>query len=75
MADAKVTKKTSTNKILKYFKECKAEMKKVTWPSKDQLIHNTGVILVFIAIVTVILSLLDAGFAKLFQAFTSLLAG
>ena len=73
MADANVTKKTDGNKIAKYFKECKAELKKVTWPNKEQLIHNTGVILVFIAIITVILSLLDTGFAKLFQLFTDLL--
>ena len=73
MADANVTKKTGGKKIAKYFKECKAELKKVTWPNKEQLIHNTGVILVFIAIITVILSLLDTGFAKLFQLFTDLL--
>lgn len=73
MADANVTKKTGGNKIVKYFKECKAELKKVTWPNKEQLIHNTGIILVFIAIITVILSLLDTGFAKLFQLFTDLL--
>ena len=73
MADANVTKKTGGNKIAKYFKECKAELKKVTWPNKEQLIHNTGVILVFIASITVILSLLDTGFAKLFQLFTDLL--
>lgn len=73
MADTNVTKKSGGNKIARYFKECKAELKKVTWPSKEQLIHNTGIILVFIAIVTVILSLLDAGFAKLFQLLTNLL--
>ncbi len=73
MADANVTNKTGGNKIVKYFKECKAELKKVTWPNKEQLIHNTGVILVFIAVVTIILSILDAGFAKLFQLLTNLL--
>ena len=73
MADTNVTKKSGGNKIAKYFRECKAELKKVTWPSKDQIIHNTGIILVFIAIVTVILSLLDVGFAKLFQLLTNLL--
>ena len=73
MADTNVTKKSGGSKIAKYFRECKAELKKVTWPSKEQIIHNTGIILVFIAIVTVILSLLDAGFAKLFQLLTNLL--
>ena len=69
MADS--TKKKS--KIKNFFVECKSEMKKVTWPSKQQLLHNTGIIIVFIAIVTVILSILDMGFAKLFQFLTSLL--
>ena len=72
MAEAKV-KKTGGNKLVKYFKECKAELKKVTWPSKEQIIHNTGIILPFIAIVTIILSLRDVGFAKLFQTLTNLL--
>ena len=73
MADANVTKKTGGNKAIKYLKECKAEIKKVTWPDRKQLIHNTGIILVFIAIVTVILSILDTGFAWLFQLHTNLL--
>lgn len=73
MADANVTKKTGGNKAIKYLKECKAEIKKVTWPDRKQLIHNTGIILVFIAIVTVILSILDTGFAWLFQLLTNLL--
>ncbi|HIT85758.1 MAG TPA: preprotein translocase subunit SecE [Candidatus Ornithomonoglobus intestinigallinarum] len=72
MADANVTKKKG-NKVLRFLKDCKAEVKKVTWPDRKQLIHNTGIILVFIAIVTVVLSLLDAGFAKLFQLLTNLL--
>ena len=69
MADS--TKKKS--KIKNFFVECKSEMKKVTWPTKSQLLHNTGIIIAFIAIVTIILSVLDAGFAKLFQFLTSLL--
>lgn len=73
MADTNAAKKKSGSKVKKFFTECKAELKKVTWPSKDQLIHNTGIIIVFIAIVTVILSILDAGFAKLFQFLTGLL--
>ncbi len=60
-------------RIKKYFKECKAEVKKVTWPTKDQLVHNTGIIIVFVAIVTVILSLLDVGFTKLFSLLTNVL--
>lgn len=76
MAD---TNLTTTNKasfgerVSKFFKETKSELKKVTWPTKEQLIHNTGVIITFIIIVTIILSVLDIGFAKLFELLTSIL--
>ena len=45
-------KNTSAKKggILKFFRETKAELKKVTWPTKKQLVHNTLIILVFIII-------------------------
>ena len=70
MADlAKTGKKGG---IKKFLRETKAELKKVTWPTKDQLIHNTAVIIAFIAIITVILSVLDIAFAELFQFLTNL---
>ena len=71
--NTKAAKKPFFSRLVKYFKDTKSELKKVTWPSKDQIIHNTGIILAFIAIVTIILSLLDVGFAKLFQTLTNLL--
>ena len=54
-----------TNKAMKFFRETKSELKKVSWPSKSQLINNTVVILSFIVIATLVLSLLDVGFQKL----------
>ena len=60
-------KNTSVKKhrAIKFFKETKSEMKKVTWPSKKVLFHNTLVILVFVAVMTIILSLLDVGFERI----------
>ena len=68
-------KNTSAKKggIVKFFKETKAELKKVSWPTKKQLIHNTLIILVFIIITAIILSVLDLGFAKLFVWLANLL--
>ena len=60
-------------RIVKFFKDTKAELKKVTWPTKDQLIHNTGVIIMFIILVTIILSVLDVAFGKMFQALSGIL--
>lgn len=72
MADSNAANKKKGG-LIQYFKDCKTELKKVTWPTKEQLIHNTGVIIAFIIIVTIILSLLDFGFAKLFKFLTDLL--
>lgn len=53
--------------IGKFLSETKAEMKKVTWPSKEQLINNTGVIITFIIVACIVLSLLDFGFQQIMQ--------
>ena len=76
MADtnlSKANKPSFGTRVKRFFKDTKAELKKVTWPDKEQLIHNTGVIIVFILIITIILSVLDFGFAKMFQLLTNIL--
>ena len=45
--------------IVSFFKECIAELKKVVWPSKDDVISSVKVVLISIIIVAVILGLLD----------------
>ncbi len=70
----KVEKKQSfVARAKQYLSECKHELKKVAWPSKKQLINNSIIIIVFIAIITVILSVLDLGFGKLFSMLTNIL--
>lgn len=75
MADTNLTTKKAGlgTRIKRFFKETKAELKKVTWPTKEQLIHNTGIIITFIIMITIILSVLDVAFAKLFQVLTNIL--
>ncbi|MCX7714215.1 MAG: preprotein translocase subunit SecE [Clostridia bacterium] len=68
MTDTNNAKKAGAfAKIGRFFKETRAELKKVTWPTREQLIHNTGVIITFIIITCIILSLLDFGFGQLVQ--------
>lgn len=46
-------------KIVSFFKECVAELKKVVWPGKDDVISSVKVVLISTVIVAVILGLLD----------------
>lgn len=70
--DSKTTKsKVSAKKkggIKKYFKDLKSEIKKVVWPSKKQVINNTGVVLTVMVIVGLFLGGIDAGLGAIIQA-------
>ena len=46
-------------KIVSFFKECIAELKKVVWPSKDDVISSVKVVLISTIVVAVVLGLLD----------------
>lgn len=47
-----------------FFKEVKAEMKKVVWPSRKELRKHTVVVLIAIVLVSVTVALLDLLFGE-----------
>lgn len=67
MADDAKKKGGIIKRIGKFFREVKAELKKVTWPTKKQLIRNTVVVLIFLAVIGVLVFLFDILFQSLFQ--------
>ena len=76
MAEANV--KTTNNKpffsrLKKYLKGTKSELKKVTWPTKEQLKQNTSVILVFIILIGLFLFVFDVAFSWLSSLLTNIL--
>lgn len=56
--------KTKPGKVKAYFKGVKAEMRKVTWPSKKELINYTGVVILISTILGIIVSILDWGIQR-----------
>lgn len=48
--------------IVKFFRSVIAELKKVTWPGRKQVINNTGVVIVCIIIIGIAIWVLDALF-------------
>lgn len=43
----------------KFLRELKSEIKKVVWPTKKQVINNTGVVFAVMAVTAVFVSVLD----------------
>lgn len=59
-------KKTKTAKNNKnFFKDTKAELKKVIWPTSKQLVNNTLAVITIVLLVGVIVFVLDVCFEKI----------
>ena len=46
-------------KLLGYMRESFGELKKVSWPSKDEIVTSTVIILVFVVIMAMFLGFVD----------------
>ena len=46
-------------KIVQFFKDSYAELKKVVWPSREEVGSSTKVVLVSVAIFAIVLGLID----------------
>ena len=52
-------------RIIKFFRDCKGELKKIVWPTPKSVFKSTGVVLVTIVILGLFVFLLDTGFMNL----------
>lgn len=65
---ANVTKRTSKPggmRFGKFLREARAELRKVTWPNRKELINYTAVVIVATAISAVFLGVVDLVFSQL----------
>ena len=46
-------------KLTNFFKESKAELKKVEWPSKDEVVNSTIIVLISIVVISLGLGAMD----------------
>jgi preprotein translocase subunit SecE len=56
--------KIIADKIIRFLKEAKIELKKVTWPTPRQTLASTSVVIIVVIIVSIFLGIVDFGLAK-----------
>ena len=66
MSKAETEKKE--NRIVKYFREARAEMRKVTWPTRQEALHLTGIVLAVTVAMSIVLWILDILFSGVMSA-------
>jgi preprotein translocase subunit SecE len=54
-------------KIAKFFKGVWYELKKVNWPTRNELIKHTAVVVTAIALISFIVWIMDLGFGKMLE--------
>jgi preprotein translocase subunit SecE len=54
-------------RVKQFLNESKAELKKVTWPTRKQAFASTAVVILVVAIISVFLSLVDLGLTKIIK--------
>ena len=55
-------------KMMTFFRECGAELRKVVWPSRNDVASSVKVVLISIIVIALILGALDLGFTAVFRA-------
>ncbi len=55
--------------MIKFIKEAYIELRKVTWPSRQQVINYTTVVIIVSIVVAIFLGLLDMGFSSIIEKF------
>ncbi len=62
-----VRKENFLTRSIQFLREVKAELKKVTWPSRKQTIGSTAVVLVLVMIISLFLGIVDLGLSGLIR--------
>lgn len=53
--------------IVKFIRESYAELKKVTWPSRDDVVVQTFIVIVAVAVCSMFLAVVDMGALKFIE--------
>jgi len=63
---AKQATEKKENRVARYLKGVRSEMRKVTWPSREATLRLTGIVLAVTVSLSVALGVVDWVFSKLF---------
>lgn len=63
------------SRIKRYFSEMIAELKKVTWPTRQELVKYTGIVLAFVVSFSIVVGVMDYGLAQLLKLVTGVAGG
>lgn len=73
--DKKAKKPSFFQRISKWLKEMKSELKKVQWPTWNQTLKNTGIVIVCVIVLSIFIGVFDTLANSVIRALLSLFNG
>jgi preprotein translocase subunit SecE len=70
-----MTSALKDNRITKYLREVRAEVRKVTWPSRQEVVRFSTIVVIVLIVMSIFMAVVDFAFSRLMQAIISLGAG
>jgi len=70
-SSSKKRKIKGKNRIAKWFREMRSELKKVVWPTPKQVVNNTFIALTVMSVAAVLIWALDFASGQIFEAIRS----
>ena len=72
MAKSRAASKRRSNPVTRYLRESTAELKKVTWPTRQEAMQLTVIVLIVVTAMSALLGTLDFVFSRLIALIISL---
>jgi len=69
MAAQEMTVQRNTARWKKFFREVRAELRKVSWPNRKELLSYTGIVFISVVFVSVMIWIIDSVFAEILRMF------
>jgi len=70
-----MTSGPTDNRIVRYLKEVRAEIRKVTWPSRDEVVRLSTIVVATLLVASLFMALVDYLFSWLMRLIIGLGAG
>ncbi len=67
MAKSRAKTRKKGNAVARYLRETSAELSKVNWPTREEALRLTGIVLVVVFTMSALLGFLDFLFSQLFR--------
>jgi preprotein translocase subunit SecE len=59
------------DRVVLFFREVKVEIKKISWPQRNETIASTSIVIIIVLIIGIFLGIVDVGLARLVKLILS----